>query len=236
MANQWFRLYSEFANDPKVQMLSEADQRRYVMLLCLRCSNGDVTLHDEAVAFQLRISNEEWSRTKAVLIEKGLLTEGNQPTAWDKRQYASDSSAARVKAHRERKKQACNVTETPPDTDTDTEKEPPLPPKGENVVPLPTAKDTKPKRKTRIPDPFNVTGEMRQWAADRVPAVNLTTETEKFVNYWRGSGGTKVDWVATWRTWMLKAQDDRQRHPSRSAPSAGPDFEDSSWANDLEAL
>lgn len=236
MAHQWFRLYAEFANDPKVQMLSEADQRRYVMLLCLRCSNGDVTLHDDAVAFQLRISNEDWARTKALLIEKGLLTEGNNPTNWDKRQYASDSSAARVKAHRERKKQACNVTETPPDTDTDTEKEPPLSPKGENVVPLPTAKDAKPKRKTRIPDPFNVTGEMRQWAADRAPAVNLATETEKFVNYWRGTGGTKADWVATWRTWMLKAQEDRQRHPGRPAPSAGPNFDDSSWADDLGAL
>ena len=43
MANQWFRLYAEFAHDPKVQMLSEVDQRRYIMLLCMRC-NGDVTL------------------------------------------------------------------------------------------------------------------------------------------------------------------------------------------------
>ena len=29
----WFRMYAEFATDPKVQMLSEADQRRYIMLL-----------------------------------------------------------------------------------------------------------------------------------------------------------------------------------------------------------
>lgn len=121
MANPWFRMYSEFATDPKVQMLGEADQRRFVMLLCLRCSNGDVTLHDEEVAFQLRISNEQWEATKAVLVAKGLITECNKPCAWDKRQYASDSSAARVAAHRERKKQACNVTETPPDTDTDTD-------------------------------------------------------------------------------------------------------------------
>lgn len=62
MANPWFRMYAEFATDPKVQMMSEADQRRFVMLLCLRCSNDDVTLHDDEVAFQLRISNDEWSR------------------------------------------------------------------------------------------------------------------------------------------------------------------------------
>lgn len=121
----WFRMYAEFATDPKVQMLSEADQRRYLMLLCLRCSNGSVTLHDSEVAFQLRVSDEEWQKTKALLIEKNLITEDNKPTQWDKRQYASDSSKSRVAKHRAKRKkevkQECNVTVTPPDTDTDTD-------------------------------------------------------------------------------------------------------------------
>jgi Tfp pilus assembly major pilin PilA len=121
----WFRMYSEFATDPKVQMLSESDQRRYIMLLCLRCCNGSVTLHDDEIAFQLRISNEQWIETKATLVVKQLIDEDNTPVAWDKRQYVSDSSAKRVAAHRARKKapvkQACNVTVTPPDTDTDTD-------------------------------------------------------------------------------------------------------------------
>lgn len=123
MANQWFRMYAEFASDPKVQMLSETDQRRYIMVLCIRC-NGDVTLQDEEVAFQLRISNDEWSKTKAVLAAKNLIDDGNKPTAWDKRQFSSDSSAARVAKHRQSKKEVCNVSVTPQnrtDTDTDTE-------------------------------------------------------------------------------------------------------------------
>jgi hypothetical protein len=123
MANAWFRMYSEFVTDPKVQMLSEADQRRFIMLLCLRCSNGDVTLHDDEIAFQLRISNEEWLNTKRILIAKNLVDDHGSPTKWDKRQYASDSSAARVARHREKKKKECNVTVTPPDTDTDTDTE-----------------------------------------------------------------------------------------------------------------
>ena len=127
--NPWFRLYAEFATDPKVQMLSEANQRRYIMLLCLRCSNGDVTLHDDEVAFQLRISNEDWASTKSVLVAKGLIGEDNSPSAWDRRQYRSDSSAERVRRHRENKKQACNVTVTAPDTDTDTDTEVNLKPK-----------------------------------------------------------------------------------------------------------
>lgn len=103
MANSWFRLYSEFATDPKVQMLSESDQRRLIMLFCFRC-NDHVTLHDEEVTFLLRISNDEWIATKERFIKKGLIDESNKLLNWDKRQYSSDSSKDRVAAHRERKK------------------------------------------------------------------------------------------------------------------------------------
>lgn len=127
MKNPWFRMYAEFLNDPKVQMLSETDQRRYIMLLCLRC-NGHVTLHETEIAFQLRISDEEWCRTKAVLMERHLISNDNNPTAWDKRQYPSDSSVERVRRHREGKRNA-DVTlqkrrDNAVDSDTDTEVNP----------------------------------------------------------------------------------------------------------------
>lgn len=244
----WFRMYAEFATDPKVQMLSEADQRRYIMLLCLRCCNGDVTLQDDEVAFQLRISNEEWAETKAILQDKGLIDEQSMPTAWDRRQYVSDSSAARVAAHRARKKQRCNVTVTPPDTDTDKKHIPPLPPAGGDRTasssavscsdqPTAIAPEAKPKPKTRrgtrLPDPFLLTTDMARWARDRAPGVNLSLATEKFVNYWRGTGKTKVDWEATWRNWILG---EIERLPHRH--SAPPDFHsgDTSWADDLGEL
>lgn len=118
---RWFRMYAEFASDPKVQMLSECYQRRYLMILCLRCSNGDVTLQDTEVAFQLRIDVTEWEQTKAVFVEKNMIDECNQPTAWDKRQFASDSSAERVAKHRANKKESCNVTVTPPEKEKEKE-------------------------------------------------------------------------------------------------------------------
>ncbi|ANE54434.1 hypothetical protein AYM39_04220 [Methylomonas sp. DH-1] len=105
MSNTWFRLYHEFATDPKTQMLTEVDQRRFIMILCLRCCNGNVTLQDDEVSFQLRITVAEWQKTKATLLSKNLIGSDNLPTNWDKRQYLSDSSAARVARHRERKKE-----------------------------------------------------------------------------------------------------------------------------------
>jgi hypothetical protein len=121
MANQWFRLYSEFAHDPKVQMLSEINQRRLIMLFCIRC-NGNVTLQDEQVAFQLRISMDEWLASKAIFIDKNFINNDNKVLNWDKRQFVSDSSAERVAKHRQRMKQSSNVTVTPSEQNrTDTE-------------------------------------------------------------------------------------------------------------------
>lgn len=127
MSNPWFRLYAEFYHDPKVQILSEQDQRRLVMILCLRC-NGCVTLQDKYVTFSLRISDSEWQQTKVVFIESGFIDSDNNVLNWDKRQYISDSSAARVAKHRALHKTVtvtpCNVTVTPPEqiqNRTDTE-------------------------------------------------------------------------------------------------------------------
>lgn len=112
MANQWFRMYAEFANDPKVQRLSEVVQRRFVMLLCMKC-NGDATLQDGDIVFQLRVSEDEWGETKSILLAKKLIDENNNPVNWDKRQYVSDSSTQRSRDCRERKKQN-NQEETSP--------------------------------------------------------------------------------------------------------------------------
>jgi len=67
-------------------------------------------------------------------------------------------------------------------------------------------------RGTRIPDDFAVTDAMRSWAAVNVPRVDVDVESDAFVDYWRALGGAralKVDWLATWRRWMRRAESDR---------------------------
>lgn len=150
MANLWFRLYAEFATDPKVQSMSEAMQRRLVMLFCARCSD---ILHadDEAtLAFYLRVSEGELAETKKLFMAKGFIDQHWDVLNWNKRQFVSDSSTERVRRHREKKhhethetkcnartvfhrdaesphkhwsETARNVTVTASDTDTDTDTE-----------------------------------------------------------------------------------------------------------------
>lgn len=74
-------------------------------------------------------------------------------------------------------------------------------------------------RGARIPDDFAPDAAMRAWAQAKVPNVNLARETEKFCNYWRAKGGRearKLDWPATWRNWMLNADDSLQRTNGRA--------------------
>lgn len=129
LPSPWFRLYHEFADDPKVQMMTEAMQRRLVMLMCFRCK--DATLHATQLAFYLRISAEELAETKQVFLASDFIDEDWNLLNWNKRQFVSDSSTDRSRRSRQRKQQSatlhedghkdmqrnCNVAATAPDTE-----------------------------------------------------------------------------------------------------------------------
>lgn len=113
-ARSWFRLYTEFAFDPKVQLLDETLQRRYVMLLCAAAAGMSPFHAVSEAAFLLRIPVSECEQTRSILVSKGLITEDWFPVAWDKRQFQSDTSTSRVKRFRQRQKGVSQtVTETP---------------------------------------------------------------------------------------------------------------------------
>lgn len=98
MAMPWFRVYSEFQDDPDIQMLSEHMQRRFIMLLCSRCKTPH--LSDKVIAFQWRCDLSVVAETKALFLERGFIDEDWNVKAWDKRQHISDSSTQRVKKFR----------------------------------------------------------------------------------------------------------------------------------------
>lgn len=214
MANQWFRMYAEFSTDPKVQMLSETDQRRLVMILCLRC-NGNVTLHDEEVTFLLRISNEEWQKSKSVFISKNFINEANEVLNWDKRQFASDTSKNRVAAYRERKKiegnadvtlhkQKCNAVDTE---------------QIQNRTDISTSLrsvDKPSKRKTQLPENFNPAGSSVDTLTNA--GISVQEELQKFTDYCRSNGTLALDWQAKFRTWASNAVEWKKpnRKPSQS--------------------
>lgn len=145
MANPWFRVYTELLSDRKLaRAAARANVSKcemigaWIGLLCLvnespvrgalhvtfqeRYSNADVTA-------ELALPETTWVKIRAALEGMGMIEEKEGAiyiTNWEKRQYLSDISTARVQKHRQ--KQDGNVSETlherfgnAPDTDTDTE-------------------------------------------------------------------------------------------------------------------
>jgi hypothetical protein len=74
------------------------------------------------------------------------------------------------------------------------------------------------RRAIQIPDDFVVTTEMRTWAAEKAPTINVDVETEQMIDYYRGKGEPRKDWVATWRTWMRNAVKFQRNRPRTDEP------------------
>ena len=135
--SRWFRFYSEAMNDPKVDKLQPTLYKTWVKLLCLACQHptGKLPSIDD-VAYQLRLSVHDAQQQIDELILGGLIDisqSGMIPHNWSTRQYASDSSAERMKRLREKKKVTVTSLVTSPvtkhdapeqnRTDSDTEPE-----------------------------------------------------------------------------------------------------------------
>lgn len=80
----------------------------------------------------------------------------------------------------------------------------------------PAAAGRKPAK--RCPEDFEVTPELRAWAAAKAPGVNVDRETEAFRDW--TFKDSKTDWPATWRTWMRKASPMNGAHASPNRQTA----------------
>ncbi len=177
---QWFRFYTEAVGDKKLRRIARDTNECmahvlgvWTIVLSIASDSpvrGTLLISDDVPATIDDINDAAGCNVTATfqkLLVTGLVTVGVTDDgqtvyvvpAWDNRQFESDSSATRVKRHRERKKAAQkgeNVTEVKrysnaPDTDTDTDTE------GDKLPftdpPAPVPKKTKPTPKPKESNP-----------------------------------------------------------------------------------
>lgn len=107
MSLPWFRMYNEFAFDPKVQILAFEDQRHFLMACCLK--NGGFLdsqypskeYRDRAIAKVMGLDMVACAEANRRLVEAGLIDKDWNPINWSNRQRPSDSSAERTRRYRE---------------------------------------------------------------------------------------------------------------------------------------
>ena len=223
MSGRWFRFYDGALDDPKVQRLPPELFKAWVNLLCVASrNNGNVTCNVTDISFMLRTTGDTAREQIAALVEAGLLDEiegGWTPHNWHGRQFSSDSSAERVKRHREKqrngdvtlheplqKRPDDRYSNVPEQNRADTE---------QNRAEVEGARSRAPTA-TRLPDGWEPDPDLLAWAATAEPGVDAKREAEKFRDYWRAASGAnarKRDWAAAWRTWIRRAAEIQSVRP-----------------------
>lgn len=213
-ARPWFRFYVEAVYDRKLRRLSP--EHRWLFVACLAIARqsqepGRLMIGaDQAHASDLADVAALPSRTVVAgmdaLCEAGVVAldgEGWFLPRWSERQFESDDVTKRTAKHRNGNGVAPTLERSNvvpgngPDTETDTDTE------------REGARSASP-RGSRIPIPYIVAPADQEWAEREHPRVDWDTETKKFVDHFRaktGKDATKLDWSATWKNWIRRAEE-----------------------------
>ena len=131
---QWFRVYNEILDDPKVAKMDGETFRCFIYLLAISSeqeTNGIINMSVFDISWRIRVPINTLEAAIAYFLENNILVKKDDSfviTNWKKRQFASDNVGQRVKRYREKQ---CNVTsnvsgnviEAEADTEADTEAE-----------------------------------------------------------------------------------------------------------------
>lgn len=238
----WLKLeIHTWLNDPRLRRLSRANRDSWLTACMLMTLDGECFLSGtpEELSQALHLSEEEFENFVNALdrTKTADVTKSHAIVTIKSRRYERELSIKKANNLRKQKSRSHkNVTEKSQDIvkskSNSNKKEEEREAKNaqpETASPNPSAppvqepKSKNPKRGTRIPEPFILTAEMRNYAATKRPDVDVMIETEKFVNYWRskpGKDGTKIDWLATWRNWILSARKYGSNQPNNRKSNA----------------
>jgi len=126
--------------------------------------------------------------------------EAKQVALSEKRSQAGRKGAAK-RWQTDGKGVASDSSETETETETSPSNE------GENA----------PRRAHSISPNFSINANMRAWAAENTPLVDIDAKLPEFIDYWRGVGKPLKDWEAAWRNGMRKQQGFAERDLDRGA-------------------
>ncbi len=218
----WFRFYSDFLTNPRIRLLDFGDRAHFVDLLCMKSSGSLEQFSDDPdmqlmyVAKTLEVSIPHASECQMRLMKVGLIDHNWQPLGWSERQVPSDSSAARTRMYRERKKAAKTTTKkdvTVPGRHSDGRDKNRV----DKIRVDKTLRGVRPTKK--CPADFEVSAELRAWAASKGYSPDfIQRQTEIFLNHEFKTA--RKDWPACWRNWLMRAEGYQNANQSRTSSPA----------------
>lgn len=199
--------------------LSTIEHGAYLLLLMTMWrAGGDLPNDDKMLARYARLTTGQWRRIKPVLmpffrVRDGRLTQGRLTDELEAVRQHSKRQSDRAKARWLKNNETGDAAAMPERCNhTHTHREPngspPFSP------PKPEKPDKPAKRKTRLPDDWQPDDALIAWATDQgLSRQEVDRETDQFRDHWHAKGETRLDWRASFRTWVRNAK--RWRKPAR---------------------
>lgn len=147
MSKQWFRVYADMPENPKIGMLDDASYRCWIECLCFAAQQGDSGRIGTLQEINWKLRRDYTEQLKILITRDAIRLNGDvyYVKNWRHRQYESDSSKTRTQKYRAAKKldkskddvtsqqSHGDVTVTPPEQNrTDTEINPLTPLQGDD--------------------------------------------------------------------------------------------------------
>lgn len=196
--------------------LTTIEHGAYLLLLIAmwRTSEKRLPNDDKMLARYARLSGQQWARMKPILmpffrVGGGHITQGRLTDEANAVKQHSTRQSNKAKARWLKTKETTNAAAMPDECPTDASL----------TLPIPTVKEKReakasPKkshsRGSRLSPDWRLPVEWGQWAVgEGMPDADVRREADKFRDYWvskSGAGGTKCDWLATWRNWIRNAE------------------------------
>lgn len=207
----------------------------YLMLLIVawRSKTGRLPNDDKLLARYSRMDTRQWNQNKEVILEFWKTDENGylfQERLLDEREFVAQQrqrsvaagKASALKRNNRGSTTAATNTPTKPQRNVNPPPHPTLldnlnyyPNKITKIVGAPSEPKVAPQKKgSRLPKDWVLSEEIGLWAMTQGFSKNeVLREEEKFKNYWQskaGKDGLKLDWDATFRSWIFNAQEYRK--------------------------
>lgn len=227
MANQWFRSWHGAPTDTKWLAIAKRAGVAAGIVSAIAWAlfdhasqqedRGSIDGFDqEGYAAFSGFEEQQIGATIIALKEKGLI-ENNHLKSWSRRQPAKEDFNAKDRKRKQRdqeKKEDVTPCHTPSrDVTTDKtrldkdNKEL----EGGALAPAPTNISKITKRGSRLPTDWDLPTEWGEWALkEGLTRQQVLNEEDSFRDYWiakSGKDAVKVDWEATWRSWIRKSKE-----------------------------
>lgn len=194
----WIRLHKHLLDDFDFHSLPVASRALAPMLWLLASEakdpkTGEIDANPRKLAFRLRMTEHELSDALKPLIDNGFFIANQDAIKTLAPCEQSATPEAEAEAYTEREAEA----------DVSAPEVSGQAPKGSSKP------KTSEQRGSRLPTDWKPSDEQIAWARKERPDINAEREAANFRDYWiakPGAGGRKVDWSATWRSWIRNAR------------------------------